>query len=775
MADAVLTFTLKAKDEASRVVKNVMGGVMDDAKALNSTVGKLAQSFGFSDSKATALAKTLPLVGAGIAAVTGVATAAGVAIFALTKNASDAGSEIFEAGQKSNLSAEFLSVLKVQAEQSGSSFEGATSKVVKWGNSLVDAGRGNKDLIADLKRFGIDAAQAYRNPEAALKTFIENFNKLPPSAANNEAAMRLFKDRSGELIPVLRAFGSDYDGLVRKLDASGQIWTQEGVEKADEFGDALTELGQVASGLGNVFAREVMPAITDAMKEISKAAVENRDRVKEWGTTVGDTIRGVRELADSHLGVVVGWLAKVAYYTTPLAMLANQTAQLGAQARDAEALKNFGPFGGRGVATPLTPGSPAPSALASADVVNEVAAKAAEAARTKAQREAERESERQASVVKRLADEYRKLSSEIEHFNDSQVEQQIATMRLNSGVETLTGQRRKEAEMLLKINAQEMRTLDSKQKIKEALERAKKDEEELRDLRANASDKVRASLNEQIRLLVGEETQLERVNKIIKEAEVREAIDTRTAAWLRQLAAINDIADKIAATAPPIGADVTVPQAPGQERGPVVTEDVGVPPPPNLDPWNQAFGKLKSVAGDTFKGIASGFAQAVGAFAAGAAGAGKSFGAIARAAIQSFTAMALVQALMELAYGFAALTPWGAAIYGPAPAHFKAAALLGAAAAAGLGVGALVGGGGGASGGSASGAPASGAAFGGGSGGFGNNDDGPRLIEQSRNTLQQQVIILRVESNDSHVISVVQDDVRKNGSLRNLIVETAAA
>jgi hypothetical protein len=44
-------------------------------------------------------------------------------------------------------------------------------------------------------------------------------------------------------------------------------------------------------------------------------------------------------------------------------------------------------------------------------------------------------------------------------------------------------------------------------------------------------------------------------------------------------------------------------------------------------------------------------------------------------------AQAATLAIMELAYGIAALTPWGATIYGPAPFHFKAAALFGAVAA----------------------------------------------------------------------------------------------
>lgn len=44
-------------------------------------------------------------------------------------------------------------------------------------------------------------------------------------------------------------------------------------------------------------------------------------------------------------------------------------------------------------------------------------------------------------------------------------------------------------------------------------------------------------------------------------------------------------------------------------------------------------------------------------------------------------AQAATLAVMELAYGIAALTPWGAAVYGPAAFHFKSAALFGSIAA----------------------------------------------------------------------------------------------
>ena len=61
--------------------------------------------------------------------------------------------------------------------------------------------------------------------------------------------------------------------------------------------------------------------------------------------------------------------------------------------------------------------------------------------------------------------------------------------------------------------------------------------------------------------------------------------------------------------------------------------------------------------------------------------------------------MALGTGLYELGLGFAALTPWGAAIYGPAPLHFKSSAILLGMGAAFGGIGRAIPGGGGGKGG----------------------------------------------------------------------------
>ena len=79
--------------------------------------------------------------------------------------------------------------------------------------------------------------------------------------------------------------------------------------------------------------------------------------------------------------------------------------------------------------------------------------------------------------------------------------------------------------------------------------------------------------------------------------------------------------------------------------------------------------------------LAGGFAQA-GAAMLGAALAGEKSTVSFKKVLQQLGQSALAQALYELAIGAAATTPWGAALYGPAPPHFKAAATFGLAGAA---------------------------------------------------------------------------------------------
>jgi tape measure domain-containing protein len=93
------------------------------------------------------------------------------------------------------------------------------------------------------------------------------------------------------------------------------------------------------------------------------------------------------------------------------------------------------------------------------------------------------------------------------------------------------------------------------------------------------------------------------------------------------------------------------------------------------------FTELKDIAGSALSGLAQGIGSMVKNLVLLGNAGGQSFRKLTAELLASVAQQAAVIAVMELAYGFAALTPWGAAIYGSPTLHFKAAALMGSVAA----------------------------------------------------------------------------------------------
>ena len=155
--------------------------------------------------------------------------------------------------------------------------------------------------------------------------------------------------------------------------------------------------------------------------------------------------------------------------------------------------------------------------------------------------------------------------------------------------------------------------------------------------------------------------------------------------------------------------------------------------------------------------------------------AGNSMKKMVATTLAGVAAQAATLAIFHVAMGIAALTPWGAAIYGLPALHFKAAALWGTIAVGTAIAGRAVAG----NSFQSAGAAGATASSGGGSNSGSNrsssstNPDAARQIEIERNQPQRVDLHVNVRSRDSHILDVIQSDVSNNGVLRNLIVKTA--
>lgn len=94
----------------------------------------------------------------------------------------------------------------------------------------------------------------------------------------------------------------------------------------------------------------------------------------------------------------------------------------------------------------------------------------------------------------------------------------------------------------------------------------------------------------------------------------------------------------------------------------------------------QAFADIAKVAfsavGAVVNQLASGIGSLVQNFVLLGANGPNAFRKLIATVLAGVAAQAATLAIMETAYGIAALTPWGAAVYGAAPLHFKSAALF---------------------------------------------------------------------------------------------------
>jgi hypothetical protein len=273
----------------------IKGDATDAVRALNQTQREANDLTGATSKLSgglASLAGPAALVGAGIAAVGAAAVAGGVALFNLSKSAAEYGSAIFDATQKTGLGAETMSALKVAAEQSGSSFEGVTNAVAKFNVLIGNAATGNEKAQKILEQYGITA----RETQPALEQAITKIAQMGSSSQQAAAAGALFKDRTGEILPVIKSFDGDLPGLISKLRELGVLMSDEDAKAADEFGDQMDTLNAQISAVTRNIGISFMPIFLDMAKAMSDFVKNNQSDIRTWGNNVSLTISGLIQL-----------------------------------------------------------------------------------------------------------------------------------------------------------------------------------------------------------------------------------------------------------------------------------------------------------------------------------------------------------------------------------------------------------------------------------------------------------------------------------------------
>jgi lambda family phage tail tape measure protein len=124
-----------------------------------------------------------------------------------------------------------------------------------------------------LKTLGVDAPSL----SGKLRQLLDVFSKLPDGPEKAAVAAELFGSRFGaNLIPLLNEGVQKFDELSEAAARTGNVFTDEATAGAAQFNDNLDTMKSTLSGVFNVAAQQLIPAMSAYAGEANEAAQQSQ-------------------------------------------------------------------------------------------------------------------------------------------------------------------------------------------------------------------------------------------------------------------------------------------------------------------------------------------------------------------------------------------------------------------------------------------------------------------------------------------------------------------
>lgn len=678
--------------------------------------------------------------------------------------------------QQVGISTETLSALEILAKTTGGSIDGLTASLGIFQKKLEEAQDPESKTAELLNKLGIETD----NTEESFRQAIKTLAGMEEGYHQTATALELFGRGGKQILAIIKETNGDLDGAIEKFRALGLVISEEDAKAADEFNDQLALLGFQSRALTASLVKESIPQILSALRAVSQLVKENRDAISAVGTVISVLVRGqvgplisalqllqttIQGVRDTWLlvksALAAGAVGRISIIMDIFQSFKGQQQALAALGEAQSGVQGVSPFQGIGG------GFAEPGSRGGGGGRGAAAKKVSEGQQLLNQltEEYSRLQERTNNLTKveivqkeLLKDKYKNLSDEMRQ----------SILEMATWI-TMDEQADEEQKKNIETNKEYLAII---KQIRENMNRTHAERLDLETRIAEAVQNQREALSE---LLGFEKTHLqiaqEYIAEVVKEAEALGGVTAKMREYFALLIQIAVQEDEAIERKKKLNEEdkkrekVLRAIAEAQERA----ARAGGWRPDDIKQQVDVLGTLRGAYEGLFSAIGQGIGQVVHDFVLLGTAGPNAMRKVLASALATVAAQAAAQAIYELALGFAALTPWGAAIYGPAPLHFKSAALFGSIAAVAAVAGRAV------AGNSFQQSSASGGGSGGGgtsarSGGSGSSGEIPTR-DVNRNALATQTIshelVFRVKG-DAVVENFVQD-YNLNGRTRIII------
>lgn len=664
---AQLTNGFQALSSAIVVIDGPLGGVASRFRAMGTTVSEVGQILNGAGTQATGMGTSIAAVAGpiGIALAAVAALGAGAvlltkSLFDLAVSAADFRGKMFDLSQQTGVAVETLSALEIVAKTTGGSIDSIAQSLVIFQGHLDEAQDPMSKMGIKFKELGISITDT----ESAFSDALKVLSEMPVGFNQTNEAAELFGRRGGkQALAMLKEMDGDLPGTIAKLKELGLVISTEDAKAADEFNDQLAILHfQFRAMLG----KDIIPAALAALKSLSSLVAENREVINGFGQLLG-------KLSGLYLPAFRDELNKVRLAFAALEAASHVLDRL----RGVVLPGVTAGIGGVDRFAGLTSGveGVAPKKVTGADPA--VAAVKMAALRLQATLEGLNEEDR---VTKRS------LDNRVAMFEEYATKVELSEAQRHIAVVEGLLDEAKASQGLRNLQQREIQLKEIDNRLTQENNRHQAVKDELDDKRTKIQQQITDAIEKQNKATAEYVTTVDQyaqavdnlVESLAKQGVTLDPLIEQALRFDAAMAGARDrtrealkaLEDLSNAPPPPTMADLD----PGA-IGKLLEGDLG--PPPNIDPWLEAFGQLKSIGLDAVFSLAQGIGNLAEQWTLYGNVGPNAMRKMVASVLAGVAAQAAVLAVMELAYGIAALTPWGAAIYGPAPFHFKSAALFG--------------------------------------------------------------------------------------------------
>ncbi|WP_286063963.1 tail length tape measure protein [Rodentibacter caecimuris] len=279
---------------------------------------------------ADGLIEKFELLGFSISKTTLKVAAFGAAFYAATigvKNFVDANlnalDEIKQLTAVTNESANQIYLLGKVAEVNGSSAQAAQSSIEGLSRVIGEAAAGIGRGAKSFEQYGLSAKKANGDVKTSSEMLGEISDKMQKMSEQEQISMLAKLGIDGSMIQTLRLGNDELREQIELANAlTLGVGNAENAETAAAFKDALTQVSQVLTAIGEYLALRIAPSIQRLAERFTKWFTENNEFVKTVLNGFGKVLSFLFELAAAIDNVVehtIGW--KTTIYIVGVALL----------------------------------------------------------------------------------------------------------------------------------------------------------------------------------------------------------------------------------------------------------------------------------------------------------------------------------------------------------------------------------------------------------------------------------------------------------------------